>query len=633
MVKSVLDPDRNRIPRYEALSYAWGSPIPPKYINVTKKGTIERISLTRTQRLSVTQNLAEALRYLRFQDKPRVIWIDAICVDQRNQKERSCQVQRMADIYRNAERVLVWIGPARYDSALAIETLSTLSSRIEVDWNLYEMKSGAGEDSHWADREVALLYSNETWTSIHQLLGRPWFKRLWIWQEVLLASTVEMYCGYERLDWSCFRGAIFCIHQKDISYYVDPKTWKDFSDILGHLYCLITKSADPNSLQWLLKDTKGCECSDHRDRIYALLNLSVKSPGLAGLQPDYTQEPRDIYQEVVLRHLTHEGKLDLLIHCEWHGDITNKPTWVPNWSKSRIGTLNDFARACLGSRAKAELVENRVLKVTGLYCTEISDIGRNSLDDMALFSASDRDVIRMVESLAEHVNFSAPYVDGSDITEAFCRTLCMNDFSDNFVPVSSADPDFDISLRYLRSLLRGPSSQIKPYNNFLDLVGSHLKGRHLFTTEEGYIGVAPEAVKIGDQVCVILGCESPLLLRLQENGMYVVIGECYIHGLMSGEALLGPLPIEWRCAKIYVDGEGYYFGFVNRQTGDQVFEDPRLGQLPPGWRLKDQERRADWNNWFVNDETGEEFEWPDDPRMTAEALSAKGVPLQEFLLE
>ena len=98
-------------------------------------------------------------------------------------------------------------------------------------------------------------------------------------------------------------------------------------------------------------------------------------------------------------------------------------------------------------------------------------------------------------------------------------------------------------------------------------------------------------------------------------------------------SIAGPLPLEWRCVGIYVEEEGDLFGFVNRQTGDHLIEDPRLGQLPPGWRLKDRERRADWKNWFVNDETGEKLIWPEDPRMTAEALNARGVPLREFLLE
>ena len=112
-----------------------------------------------------------------------------------------------------------------------------------------------------------------------------------------------------------------------------------------------------------------------------------------------------------------------------------------------------------------------------------------------------------------------------------------------------------------------------------------------------------------------------------------VIGECYIHGLMIGKALLGTLPPKWQCPRILIAGFGYQTGFVDQETGEHIFEDPRLGGLPPGWRLEDPEARADWYNWFINDKTGERPRWPMDPRMTAEALRHRGVPLQELFLE
>ncbi|KAF8853256.1 HET-domain-containing protein, partial [Acephala macrosclerotiorum] len=98
--------------QYEALSYAWGSPKDPADIIVGSPyshGTI-----------SVTQNLAEALRYLRYEDKIRTLWIDAICVNQLDMAERTSQVKRMADIYSAASRVVVWLGPESDDSTMAM---------------------------------------------------------------------------------------------------------------------------------------------------------------------------------------------------------------------------------------------------------------------------------------------------------------------------------------------------------------------------------------------------------------------------------------------------------------------------------------------------------------------------------
>lgn len=90
-VKTLIE---SSIPRYKALSYAWGSSDNLEDIYV---GTSDEYVL------SVTQNLACALQCLRYEDRPRTLWIDAICVDQANLTERSSQVQRMTDVFKLAE--------------------------------------------------------------------------------------------------------------------------------------------------------------------------------------------------------------------------------------------------------------------------------------------------------------------------------------------------------------------------------------------------------------------------------------------------------------------------------------------------------------------------------------------------
>lgn len=77
-------------PEFEALSYTWGSMEDPSAVLVGRTGS---------STVQITRNLAVALPYLRNENEPRMLWIDAICVDQQNLEERSQQVQRMADIY------------------------------------------------------------------------------------------------------------------------------------------------------------------------------------------------------------------------------------------------------------------------------------------------------------------------------------------------------------------------------------------------------------------------------------------------------------------------------------------------------------------------------------------------------
>ena len=152
----------------------------------------------------------------------------------------------------------------------------------------------------------------------------------------------------------------------------------------------------------------------------------------------------------------------------------------------------------------------------------------------------------------------------------------------------------------------------------------------MFTTDDGYIGLAPIAAKPGDKVCVLLGCRTPLILRPCGDEYHKVVGECYIDDFMDGAACLGPLPSKWQLTNRYFEEYStHYYAFLDDHTGEFQIEDPRLGPLPAGWYIGDHKRKDAWN-LYANDETGEETFF--DPRMTPEALTARGVEIREFQL-
>src|ERR1700753_1696292 len=91
---------------YEALSYVWGSTDPPYFINCGNA------------RIRITKNCHEALLRLRKRLKPRMLWVDAICIDQRSLQERNHQVRLMGHIYSKATTVIAWLGSFRTGSCL-----------------------------------------------------------------------------------------------------------------------------------------------------------------------------------------------------------------------------------------------------------------------------------------------------------------------------------------------------------------------------------------------------------------------------------------------------------------------------------------------------------------------------------
>jgi hypothetical protein len=131
---------------YEAVSYVWGDDQKPRYVWIGEN------------KLRITASLHKALLRLRNYTSDRVLWIDAICIDQANNTEKSIQVSRMATVYSNASRVRVWLGETADRSDEALTCLAY---------------AGTDEASN-------MSYNSSELDSIHQLLSRDWFGRVWV---------------------------------------------------------------------------------------------------------------------------------------------------------------------------------------------------------------------------------------------------------------------------------------------------------------------------------------------------------------------------------------------------------------------------------------------------------------------
>jgi hypothetical protein len=251
---ATLSPEN--IPQYEALSYTWGSEEAQTEVFIG------------TDILNLRHNLNEALLHLRYQDKSRVFWIDAICVNQEDLEERSRQVERMSDIYKLAERVVVWLGPESNDSTLALQVLEMLSSRVKFDalmsnFSLIEVESKPEP----AERFAIQPYDEGMSKSILHLVERDWFERLWIWQEISLANkTAILMCGYQTLHWQHFRAAIFYLEWRAFDIFGDSNSFQEHEETrsirLPMVYHLANNKPQHSPLRRLTLQTKHSKCSD-----------------------------------------------------------------------------------------------------------------------------------------------------------------------------------------------------------------------------------------------------------------------------------------------------------------------------------------------------------------------------------
>ncbi|EPE24201.1 heterokaryon incompatibility protein [Glarea lozoyensis ATCC 20868] len=177
-------------PHYEALSYVWGTESDKLKINLVYddaqenaacKADIEDTGLN----LEVTQNLASALRHIRDVKSSRILWIDAICIDQNSTKEKSHQVAQMRQVYLSAHRVIMWLGPeSSFSSSLAIEFLRS-------------MPMGKDGEPQYVYQEA----DSPAWLACDDLfLKRPYWSRSWILQEVLHNRPVTVHVGQNTLE-------------------------------------------------------------------------------------------------------------------------------------------------------------------------------------------------------------------------------------------------------------------------------------------------------------------------------------------------------------------------------------------------------------------------------------------------
>lgn len=256
----------SQAPEFEALSYTWGDPLTP-FSKACKPESDERLQLQHhfrhhrnrdsvphivvdSQSLAVTPNLLSALQMLASRSssitatissrqhpspllrglscKPQYFWIDAICVDQSNVLERNAQVAIMADVFRSAQGVIIWLGPEDQFTTDALEVVEAISPLITLRSSHLSSKAKQAWDdtsytdffdSSWYSRvaEAIGLRGNIThhqWLGLLALVSRPWFQRAWVVQELALARRATVVCGDRMVYWTQLATTLSFIHAK-----------------------------------------------------------------------------------------------------------------------------------------------------------------------------------------------------------------------------------------------------------------------------------------------------------------------------------------------------------------------------------------------------------------------------------
>ncbi|KAL6400003.1 uncharacterized protein AUP68_17416 [Ilyonectria robusta] len=334
--------DAPTVPSYEALSYVWGDPnfCMPIWLN--------------NKEVWVTPNLAYALSTLRLQGGDRVLWVDALCINQLDIAERAHQVTLMRKIYSRCQRDLAWVGPTLdidcseedfdYYQLMIAKAMKLMDRIVHRDAQTlmslegrYKSRKGARAPG---TSETTMQVDRRETRQLNWLIKELCFwERVWIVQELSCAPRLTLVCDGAELEWEA------------LSLFLRDEPYFDAFHAVGDLYGLTSNhhifrecfvnvkmiedqrervqacldkghAADGSSstLIDVLARFRRMKSTDPRDRIYALLGLVTQDHGI---KVDYTKSIRDLYQEVTVSLINLSGNLDAI--CQSPFELTKGP--------------------------------------------------------------------------------------------------------------------------------------------------------------------------------------------------------------------------------------------------------------------------------------------------------------------
>ena len=559
--------------QYTALSYVWGEEAPTSKLYINDR------------MLKIRPNLSDALQRLRKQGVLK-IWADAVCINQADDQERADQVKIMCKIYECAEKVIFYLhGFGNNDSQKLDFILNSLNwfcyrahrTHLEkgtplplpLDW---DNLSGYGLPE----------LSDNRWKSVVQFLEHPWFGRVWVIQESVVAKTGTFFYGddgqiddqalYRILDtlrgYSRFLNALgqtpwlhFSPMRRAIQRCYDTSSMQ--SGVFQMVGMKVFGNAQwrPAKLINLLRHTYTATASDERDYVFSLIGISHDAD-TADLQPSYKEEKEQIYVRVAAYLITTNFGPELFHHL--HGVRKNLPSWVPDWSRIENGVFaSSSGGAGIGVGYSAAMASAQMMKldicekelvVHGIFLDTIERFGNFRFIIKDAQEISDNFVFEntmacLVDTL-QLLNRYERYPSGESKSEVLCRfPICdiwenklkaskdaleqLRQFVMKFNAITSI-----AGARQVAETVGRPSESLwnkKPVQ-YAAQAFEQFSIADRCCTRGGYLCHVPRQAKVGDIVVLIGGCDVPYLLRPREQGdKYSFIGACYVHGVMFGE--------------------------------------------------------------------------------------------------
>ncbi|XXG99605.1 hypothetical protein Hte_005946 [Hypoxylon texense] len=573
---------------YETLSYVWGDAKNRKSISLNECD------------FEVTENLWLAMRRLRSPEAARVIWIDAICINQQDNDEKSHQVAMMGEVYSKCSNCVIWLGESDEEAEPGVRSVTAVKA--------FELLDILATDQHLPELPCFSVVEGER-TAIHpqyeehfmalkHFLDLPWWRRIWVIQELALPGEVKFLYASEELPYQTLRGVVKVLNTHAATCCKSHRM--SLRELAFDRLLVVQEQVDPmvstrekwaaqepTTLFQLRRQFYAFQATEKRDLFYGLLGLVTDWGSAEPLRPNYGCGLRAAITEAVFRCISEQQGMEFLVgerffRTSGTADTESLPSWVPDayfcsiptkWvivEQRRTVIASSFAASGTHDQLASELAlaEGEVLLAQTVMIDKIAKVGSvcDALENW--FKAPDvlRQWMEMLEIGLQDWPEQPP--PNGSLMDAVWRTIICDSVETDTTTLSYRRPNVDdySDLRSLWNTFLGflpflSSLGLSFTEESHDMLQSKapktvyhimvcIYQRRLFVTERGLIGLAPRDASVDDEVHIMLGCPSPFILRPMEEATkveykgdilssYTIIGDGYLHGNMSGEALEG----------------------------------------------------------------------------------------------
>lgn len=579
-------------PPFEAVSYVWGQELSP--VPVFCNGA---------QKL-VTRNLEDALRYLRplpnWNSVPvwspqnplhssrhvwrdfarnryeqhenatslqRLVWIDALCINQDEMAERASQVKLMGRIYQKAADVKIWLGNAAPDMPTVLALIAQALRNVgEQQEHILELRPSYDKEYknvvHGLPRPSAAA-----WDVFRTFFSNPWFERVWIVQEAVLARTAVVIVGDWHIDWAALgqAAAWFTAQGYSLPRTLTAPNFREATLLpvasaaaLWEIHALEGKRAP---LLYLLKEFRLRLAGQQVDKLYATFGLAEETADVTEgrwdklLEPNYDKPVEAVYRDAARFLINKYGSLLVLSQVDRHpSGPQSLPSWAPDWSRVKASSAiwsTSEQRGCNADGGEpfsldtAQNEDHLLLKgvradIILSYTNKLENRGTGNVvyeKERGFIS----DSWRLASSLQHgHGNAESQASAPRDFVEAL--TAGSRKYSNDVdTAVKDASAWF---MKYLGHELVATGGSMWKWANkakadrtrFHQAFVRSCTDRRFFITQSGLMGIGPAYMAADDAVVVLFGAKVPFVMR-QQGRRYRLIGECYIPGLMNGEVV------------------------------------------------------------------------------------------------